>query len=217
MAYEIFRTHDLNFVNRDHAGPVMEKSLLFGSFGFISAPYGDYWRFMKKLLATKLLGSHSLERTRLIRGKELKTFRAMLFDKAAKNETVDVGIEMMKLANNSICRMIMGRRCSEDNGEAEQIRGLVTKSLSLTKKFLIASTVGRALKKLGISLFEKEIMEVSQRYDELLEKIIKEHEENPNKKEDIDMMDVLLEVCTGDNAEFKITRNQIKALFVVMS
>ncbi|XP_010479513.1 PREDICTED: cytochrome P450 705A20-like [Camelina sativa] len=214
MAYEIFRTHDLNFVTRDRTVPIMEKSILFGSFGFVSAPYGDYWRFMKKLLVTKLLGSHSLEQTRLIRGKELKTFCAMLFDKAAKNETVDVGIEMMKLTNNSICRMMMGRRCSEENGEAEQVRGLVTKSLSLVKKFLIASTVGRALKKLGISLFEKEIMEVSQRYDELLEKIIKEHEENPNKKEDRDMMDVLLEVCADDNAEFKITRNQIKALFV---
>ncbi|XP_010500623.1 PREDICTED: cytochrome P450 705A5-like [Camelina sativa] len=214
MASEIFRTHDLNFVTRDRTVPIMEKSILFGSFGFVSAPYGDYWRFMKKLLVTKLLGSHSLEQTRLIRGKELKTFCAMLFDKAAKNETVDVGIEMMKLTNNNICRMIMGRRCSEENGEAEQVRGLVTKSLSLVKKFLIASTVGRGLKKLGISLFEKEIMEVSQRYDELLEKIIKEHEENPNKKEDRDMMDVLLEVCADDNAEFKITRNQIKALFV---
>ncbi|EOA36131.1 hypothetical protein CARUB_v10012430mg [Capsella rubella] len=214
MAYEIFRTHDLNFVTRDRAAPIMEKSILFGSFGFVSAPYGDYWKFMKKLLVTKLLGSHSLERTQLLRKKELETFRAMLFDKAAKNETVDVGIEMMKLTNNSICRMIMGRRCSEENGEAEQVRGLVTESLSLARKFLIASTVGRALKKLGISLFEKEIMEVSQRYDELLEKIIKEHEENPNKKEDRDMMDVLLEVFADDNAELKISRNQIKALFV---
>ncbi|CAH8325207.1 unnamed protein product [Eruca vesicaria subsp. sativa] len=214
MAYEILRTHGLNFATRDREVPIMEKSILFGSFGFISAPYGDYWKFMKKLLVTKLLGSHSLERTRLIRGEELKSFRAMLFDKAAKNEAVDVGEEMMKLTNNSICRMIMGRKCSEENGEAEQIRSLVTKSLSLVKKFLIASTVGRLLKKLGISLFEKEIMEVSQRYDELLEKIIKEHEENPNQKEDRDMMDVLLEVCADDNAEFKISRNQIKALFV---
>ncbi|KAL1208930.1 Cytochrome [Cardamine amara subsp. amara] len=214
MAYEIFRTYDLNFATCDHEAPIMKKSILFGSFGFTSAPYGDYWRFMKKLLVTKLLGSHSLEQTRIIRGEELKTFRAMLFDKAEKNETVDVGKEIMKFSNNSICRMIMGRRCSEENGEAEKFRDLVTKSFILLRKFLIASTVGRLLKKLGISLFEKEIMEVSQRYDELLEKIIKEHEENPNKKEDRDMMDILLEVCADDNAEFKITRNQIKALFV---
>ncbi|CAN6927653.1 unnamed protein product [Brassica oleracea] len=214
MAHEVLRTNGLNFATRDREVPIMEKSLLFGSFGFISAPYGDYWKFMKKLLVTKLLGSHSLERTRLIRGEELKTFRAMLFDKAAKSEAVDVGEEMMKLTNNSICRMIMGRKCSEEDGEAEKIRSLVTKSLGLVRKFLIASTVGRLLKKVGISLFEKEIMEVSERYDELLEKIIKEHEENPNQKEDRDMMDVLLGVCADDNAEFKISRNQIKALFV---
>ncbi|CAN7097637.1 unnamed protein product [Brassica rapa subsp. narinosa] len=214
MAHEVLSTNGLNFVTRDREVPIMEKSLLFGSFGFVSAPYGDYWKFMKKLLVTKLLGSHSLERTRLIRGEELKTFRAMLFDKAAKSEAVDVGEEMMKLTNNTICRMIMGRKCSEENGEAEQIRSLVTESLGLVRKFLIASTVGRLLKKVGISLFEKEIMEVSERYDELLEKIIKEHEDNPNQKEDRDMVDVLLEVCADDNAEFKISRNQIKALFV---
>ncbi|EFH67839.1 CYP705A25 [Arabidopsis lyrata subsp. lyrata] len=214
MANEVLKTQDLNFATRQREVPIMERSLLFGSFSFVSAPYGDYWRFMKKLLVEKLLGSHSLEQTRLIRAKELKTFRAMLFDKAAEKETVDVGKEMMKLTNNSICRMIMGRKCSEENGEAEQVRGLVTKSLSLAKKFLIASIVGRFFKLVGISLFEKEIMEVSQMYDELLEKIMKEHEENPDKKENIDMMDVLLEVCADDNAEFQISRNQIKALFV---
>lgn len=214
MANEVLRTQDLNFATRQREVSIMEKSLLFGSFGFVSAPYGDYWRFMKKLLVTNLFGSHSLEQTRLIREKELKTFRTMLFDKAAKKGTVDVGKEMMKLTNNSICRMIMGRRCSEENSEAEKVEDLVIKSFSLVKKVLIANTVGRLLKKFGISLFEKEIMEVSQRYDELLEKIIKEHEEDPNKKEDRDMMDVLLEVCADDKAEVKITRNQIKALIV---
>ena len=101
----------------------------------------------------------------------------------------------VKLVSGSapVCRMIMGSKCSEENGEADQLRDLLTKSLSLVRKFLIASTVGRLLKKLGISLFEKEIMEVSQKYDELLEKIIKEREDNPNKKEDRYLIDVLLE------------------------
>ncbi|CAN8321341.1 unnamed protein product [Cochlearia groenlandica] len=214
MAYEVLRTQGHNFVTRDREVPIMEKSIVFGSFGFVSAPYGDYWRFMKKLLVTKLLGSHSLDRTRLIRREELKTFRAMLFDKAAKNDAIDVGKEMMKLTNNSICRMIMGRECSEESGEAEQVRSLVTKSFGLVRKLLIASIIGRLLKKIGISLFEKEIMEVSHKFDELLEKIIKEHEEKPNKEEDRDMMDILLEVYADENAEFKITRNQIKALVV---
>lgn len=59
-------------------------------------------------------------------------------------------------------------------------------------------------------------MEVLERYDELLEKIIKEYEDNSNQKEDRDMVDVLLEVCVDDNVEFKILRNQIKAFFVVL-
>ncbi|CAH8336031.1 unnamed protein product [Eruca vesicaria subsp. sativa] len=213
MVNEVLRNHGLNFASRQ-SGSVFEESLFCGVSGFTSAPYGEYWRFMKKLLVTKLLGAHSLDRTRLIREEEVKTFRAILFDKAVKKEAVEVEKEMMKLTNNSICMMIMGKRCSGENGEAERIRELVTKTIGLMKKIVIAITVGKLLKKVGISLFEKEFMQVSRSFDEIIEKILVEHEENPKKDEDKDMMDVLLEVCADENAEFKITRNHIKSLLV---
>ncbi|XP_010545475.1 PREDICTED: cytochrome P450 705A5-like [Tarenaya hassleriana] len=211
FAYEIHRAQDSNFVSRD--APAIEKSLLFGAYGFVTAPYGSYWKFMKKLTVTELLGPQALEKSRCIRGEELERFRVRLSNKARKNEIVDVGMEMMKLTNNSICRMIMGTRCSEENGEAEQVRELVTKSFALTKKLLVAATVGRSVKKLGFTLFEKEIIDVSRRYDELFEKIITEHEQNPNRGNK-DMMDIMLEACREDNAEFQITRNHIKSCFV---
>lgn len=50
-------------------------------------------------------------------------------------------VDMINMTNNTICRMIMGRKGSEENGEAEQLRDLLTKSLSLGRKFVIASTV----------------------------------------------------------------------------
>lgn len=48
VAYEIFRAHDVNISSRGL--PPTDDSLLVGSFSFISAPYGDYWKFMKKVL-----------------------------------------------------------------------------------------------------------------------------------------------------------------------
>lgn len=190
----------------------MENSLVFGPYGFITAPYGDYWKFMKKIAMTELLGQQHMERSRETRGEELQRFCVNLLEKAKRNEPINVRKEMMKLTNNSICRMTMGKRCSEETGEAEQVRGLVSKSLDMAKKLLLANAL-RPLKRFGISLFENEVQDISRRFDEILEKYLREHEENPNR-EHKDMMDVLLESYHDENAEYKISRSQIKAFFV---
>ncbi|KAG7631918.1 Cytochrome P450 superfamily [Arabidopsis suecica] len=181
-----------------------------------SPPYGDYWKFMKKLMVTKLLGPHALERSRKIRADELYRLYTNLLDKAMKKESVEIGKETMKLTNNTICKMIMGRSCSEENGEAKIVRGLIAESFTLSKKFFLAATLRRLLEKLGISLFQKEIMGVSRGFDELLERILREHEEKPDEHHDTDMMDALLAAYNDEKAEYKITRNQIKAFIVDM-
>ncbi|KAF2542540.1 hypothetical protein F2Q68_00032265 [Brassica cretica] len=61
VAYEIFKSHDVNVSTRALAA--IDESLVFGSYGIVNAPYGDYWKFMKKLIATKLLKPQSVERS----------------------------------------------------------------------------------------------------------------------------------------------------------
>lgn len=214
MAYEIFTTHDLNISSRN--APAIDESLVFGSSGFIVSPYGDYVKFIKKLLATKLLRPRAIEKSRGVRAEELKQFYLKLHDKALKKESIEIGNETMKFTNNMICGMSMGRSCSEENGETETVRGLINKSFALSRKILFVNVLRRPLEKLGLlSLFKKDILDVSNRFDELLERILLEHEEKPEEEQDMDMMDLLLEASRDENAEYKITRNQIKALFVV--
>ncbi|VVA99034.1 unnamed protein product [Arabis nemorensis] len=60
MAYEIYRPHDVNISSR---GVIANgESLVFGSSSLVTAPYGDYWKFMKKLLAKKLLRNRAVTR-----------------------------------------------------------------------------------------------------------------------------------------------------------
>ncbi|VVA99403.1 unnamed protein product [Arabis nemorensis] len=121
---------------------------------------------MKKLVVTKLLGPQALERSRGIRAEELERFYFTILDKAAKKLSVDIGKQVMKLTNNMTCRMNMGRSCSQENGEAERVMELIIKSLALVKKIFLADIFHKPLKKLGISLFNKEIMGVSRGFDE---------------------------------------------------
>ena len=193
----------------------VDESLVFGSSSFVTAPYGDYWKFMKKLTVMKLLGPQAQEQSRDIRADDIKRFCRNLLDKARKKESVEIGKEAMNLMNNILCKMSMGRSFSEENGETEKLRGLVTESIGLMKKMFLAVLLRRQLQKLGISLFKKDIMGVSNKFDVLLEKVLVEHREKPEKDQGTVMLDVLLAAYGDENAEYKITKNHIKAFFVV--
>ncbi|KAL1197717.1 Cytochrome [Cardamine amara subsp. amara] len=213
VAYEIFRAHDVNISSR--GAVAIDESLMFGSSGFIYAPYGDYWRFMKKIIVTKLFRPQVLEHSRDVRAEELQRFYRRILDKARKNENIEIGKEATMLISNIFYRMSMGRSFSEENGEAERVRGLLAESYALTKKFFFASVLRRPLEKLGIPLFKKDIMGVSNRFNELLERILVEHKEKLDEEhKNTDMMDELLAAYRDENAEYKITRNHIKSLFV---
>ncbi|KAI9169993.1 hypothetical protein LWI28_020805 [Acer negundo] len=215
MASEVFKTHDLAFSSRPLFA--FADKLLYGTSGFITAPYGDYWRFMKKLCVTELLGVKQLERSRTIRHKELRRLVAKVIEKAtSKDQVLDVGGELMRLTNNVTCRMVMSTRCSgdDDDGEAEKCKELVKESFELAAKLCFGDVLG-PLKKLGFWIYEKQALNVSKRYDELLEKVLKEHEEGDGEREgDEDLMDILLKVYKDKKAEVKITRIHIKAFFL---
>ncbi|CAA7021909.1 unnamed protein product [Microthlaspi erraticum] len=216
MAHEIFKTHDVNISSRGLT-PI-DESLFFGSSGFFSAPHGDYWKFMKKLVVSKLLGPQAIQQSRSLRAEELERFYFDLLDKAVKKESVEIRKEAMKFTNNSTCKMVIGRSCWEENGEAERVRVLITESIALSKKVLFATLLRKPLEKFGISLFKKEIMGISDRYDEVLERFLVEHEEKLEKQhhhhQGVDLMDVLLEAKGDEKAEYKITRDNIKSLYV---
>ncbi|KAG2315959.1 hypothetical protein Bca52824_019081 [Brassica carinata] len=213
VAYEIFRAHDVNISSRGF--PPTEDSLFAGSFSFISAPYGEYMKFMKKVLVTNLLGTQALKRSRRVRADELDRFYDNLFEKAAKKETVKIFDEALKLTNDSICKLIMGRCGLEEEGVVERVKGLVTELDVLSKKILLANMLPPWLKKLVLSLFEKEVKALSNSFNELLEKVLVEHEEKQEEHHHgKDLMDMLLAAYGDENAEYKITRDHIKSFYV---
>lgn len=66
---EIFQMLDLSFCSRPEFGD-SEYNIYHGS-QFIMAPYGDNWRFLKKLCITRLLGAPQLEKFTDVRAEEV--------------------------------------------------------------------------------------------------------------------------------------------------
>ncbi|RZC48966.1 hypothetical protein C5167_017390 [Papaver somniferum] len=191
-AKEFLKTHDLSFSFRPQSAAV--HHLTYGSGDFSFAPYGPYWKFMKKLCMSELLGG----------------------------EAVDVGRELTRLANNIISRMTMGTKCSGSENEADAVRLLVQEVAELTGTFNLSDYIW-VCKHLDVQGLRKRYKDLHRRFDDMVEKIIDKKLKRKNDEmgthgidEDStkDLVDILLDIAEDDNAEMKLTRENIKAFIL---
>ncbi|XP_004150165.1 cytochrome P450 93A2 [Cucumis sativus] len=207
-AKQVLKTQESSFSNRPHLSAV--DYLTYGSADFSFAPYGPYWKFMKKLCMSELLGGRTLDSLRPMREDEIRRFLRSLQSKAADGKEVDVGGELMRLSNNVISRMTLGKRCAEEEEEAEGIRKLVKDIAVLTGTFNVSDYIWFC-KNLDLQRLGKRLKEVRERFDEMMERMIKEHEDNCSDGKVKDLLDILLLKFGDENSEVKLTRENIKA------
>ncbi|XAR68562.1 3,9-dihydroxypterocarpan 6A-monooxygenase [Bertholletia excelsa] len=213
-AKEFLKTHETSFSNRPQVAAV--DYLTYGSQDFSFAPYGPYWKFMKKLCMSELLGGRALDLLAPVRRDEVRRFVELLLRKSKNGEAVDVGAELLRVTNNVISRMVMGERCSENEDEAGEIRKLVRETAELTGKFNLSDFIWFC-KNLDLQGFGKRLKDVRDRFDSLMVRIITEHEEERRKRRENceerveDLLDILLDIYEDESSEMKITKENIKA------
>ncbi|KAK7259473.1 hypothetical protein RIF29_25081 [Crotalaria pallida] len=215
-AKEFLKTHETHFSNRPKSFSV--DYLTYGSQDFSFAPYGPYWKFMKKICMSELLGGHTLNQLLPVRRQETTRFLKLLFKKGTAFQEVNVGGELMTLSNNIISRMIMCETWSENDDEAEEMRKLVEDTAHLTGLFNVSDFIW-FFKNWDVQGFGKRLKEIRDRFDAMLEKVIKEHEEERRKRMEEgagdgqikDLLGILLDILEDESAEIKLTKENIKA------
>ena len=72
-----------------------------------------------------------MKKLKNVRREEVVRFLSKMLEIGQKNEVANVSAEVLTLANNSTCRMIMSARCSGEDNQAEKCRGLVSESFEI--------------------------------------------------------------------------------------
>ena len=222
LAKELLKTYELTFSARIHTAAI--DHLTYNS-SFAFAPYGPYWKFIKKLSTFELLGNRTLSQFLPVRTKELHHFISFLLEKSKAGETVNVTQELLKLTNNIISQMMLSMRCSGTGNQADGVRTLVREVTEIFGEFNISDIIWFC-KNLDLHGFRKKYEDIHRRYDALLESIIRDREEvRKNKKkgknesdkgdEVTDFLDMMLDVVEDEQSEMHLTRNHIKALILV--
>lgn len=216
MAKEFLKTQELNFASRPRL--LGSEYTGEGSSGFTFTPYGPYWKFVKKLCMTELFSTKKLNFFSKIREEEIRSLLAMLLEKAKLHEPIDMEIALTALTNNIICRMAMSTRCSADENEAEECRKIVEELIIVAGKLNLVHILG-IFRNFDLFGYGKRLGEIHRRYMVMVERIMKGHEErrkgvqasSSEGYDNDDLMDILMKISEDENAEIKLSRNDIKA------
>ncbi|KAK2382775.1 2-hydroxyisoflavanone synthase [Trifolium repens] len=135
---------------------------------------------------------------------------------AETQQPLNVTEELLKWTNNTISTMMLG--------EAEEVRDIARDVLKIFGEYSIMDFIGplKIFKKFGN--YEQRIDAIFNKYDPIIEKVIKKRQEIVNKRrsgeiqegeeESVVFLDTLLEYAQDETMEIKITKEQIKGLVV---
>ncbi|XP_050231590.1 xanthotoxin 5-hydroxylase CYP82C4-like [Mercurialis annua] len=205
LARECFTVNDKVFPTRPKSLAVKIMGYNHAMLGF--APYGKYWRDMRKLAVVQLLSNRRLELLKHVIDTETKLFIKDLYQESVKNGGQSAIVEMKErfeeLTLNIIVKMVAGKRLFGSNGIEDDDSRRFSKALSeffnLTGMILVSDTVPILgwldLVKGYVGKMKKTAMEL----DSVLGRWVKQHrekmiEEHNIKEEDRDFIYVMLSV-----------------------
>ncbi|GJY65294.1 putative 3,9-dihydroxypterocarpan 6A-monooxygenase [Tanacetum coccineum] len=99
-----------------------------------------------------------------------------IFKTASIRKALDLNAELVKVSNSLISRVLLGQRCSEEEGEAGNIRKLIFEITEVIGVFNLSDNIW-LFKNLDLQGFGKRVKDIHRRFDALVERIISEHEE----------------------------------------
>ncbi|KAK2636562.1 hypothetical protein Ddye_031354 [Dipteronia dyeriana] len=115
--------------------------------------------------------------------------------------------------------MPLAQRCSDNEDEAGEVRKSVNALNQLGSKFNVSDTIWFC-KNLDLQGFGKKLKDARDKYDVMMDRIMKEHElvrKKKNYKDETtkDWLDIFLDIYEDGNAEIRLTRENIKAFIMV--
>ncbi|KAK8694832.1 hypothetical protein V6N13_072376 [Hibiscus sabdariffa] len=125
---ECFTKNDIVLANRPNL--LLSKHLAYNHTTVISAPYGDYWRNLRRICTIEIFSSNRLNKFSDIRKDEVQRLLLKLSGDSGEDfSKVELKSMFVDLTLNNLMRMMAGKRyCGEDvaeSSEAKEFRELV--------------------------------------------------------------------------------------------
>ncbi|XP_027918283.1 cytochrome P450 71D8-like [Vigna unguiculata] len=205
-AKKIMKTHDLAFAQRLKflASDIMG----YGSADIAFAPYGDYWRQMRKLCTLELLSAKKVQSFFHIREEEVAKLIETI--QSSAGEPVDISSRFGSSISTFVSRATFGK-ITEDH---EEFLLTVKEAIEVADGFDLADAFPSLKPIHHITGLKAKLDKMHNKSDKILEKIMKENQakEGTGEEKNENLVEVLLRFQHRGNLETPITNNNIKAV-----
>ncbi|CAN1329217.1 Cytochrome P450 71D10 [Linum perenne] len=219
-ARQVFKTHDVAFSSR----PFMMAIEIAGngSNGVAFAPYGEYWRQMRKICVLELLSSKRVLSFRRIREEEVSSLVESLKNGGDDGHPVDLSSMVAKMLRSVTSRAAFGKA-----PELSDAFLTVLDRISDVVSGFRVSDLFPSLKLLPDLLgYKTKLENMRKASDLILDQIIDEHiskrranrddDDEDNSAQDEDLVDVLLSLQESQTCGVPISMDVIKVIVLEM-
>ncbi|KAG6492097.1 cytochrome P450 71AP13-like [Zingiber officinale] len=221
-AREALRTHDLALASRP---PIYAaKKLFYGPSDVAFAPYGPYWRRVRKLCILELLSARRVDSFAPARAAEVDL---MLSRIAGGGGEVNLSKVLAMYANGVLCRAAFGREFMEGGEYARRgFEEMLFEYQVLLGGFTISDFVPSLEWVSALTGMKRRLDTTFRRFDDFFDRIIEEHIEKRRRKRrggataeeaEMDLVDVMLDVQENTkDRELPLTMDNVKAIILDM-
>ncbi|KAL5178063.1 Cytochrome P450 71D11 [Glycine soja] len=210
-AKEVMKTHDINFATRPKVLAIDIMS--YNSTNIAFAPYGNYWRQLRKICTLELLSLKRVNSYQPIREEELSNLVKWI--DSHKGSSINLTQAVLSSIYTIASRAAFGKKCKDQ----EKFISVVKKTSKLAAGFGIEDLFPSVTWLQHVTGVRPKIERLHQQADQIMENIINEHKEakskaKGNQSEAEDLVDVLIQYEDGSKPDFSLTRNNIKAIIL---
>ncbi|KAL9998181.1 putative costunolide synthase [Helianthus debilis subsp. tardiflorus] len=210
LAQEILKTNDVVFSDRPTT--IASQILFYKAQDIAWAPYGSYWRQMRKICTLELLSAKRVRSYGFIRDEEIMHMRKSL--KSSAGRPLVLRDVLVRLVNDVICRATVGDICKDRSTLIDVLFDIMRAVIS----FNIASYYPRLQFLNVISGKQATWLKRQKQLDIILEDILEEHKNNRRRgdNDQEDLVDVLLRIKEKGDLDQPITNDNVKGVILDM-
>ncbi|XP_057827808.2 cytochrome P450 750A1-like [Cryptomeria japonica] len=179
-AKQFLKTHDLNFASRPST--VAGKYLFYNRKDIVFAPYGAYWRNIRKICMMELLSAQRIDSFKGVREEEALAMVRSIWEKSEQGRKgVDVSHSVACYTSDLMWRILTGRTNADRLSGGTTFEELVWEGNELMGAVNIGDFIP-CLELLDLQGLRRRTKNVHQRLDAVFDKIIDEHVERKGRR-----------------------------------
>jgi len=216
-AQEVLREKDLCFASRPSL--LATEIICYGNLDITFAPYGAYWRMLRKLCVLELLSSRKVRQFAPIRDSETMSLVKEIHATGREGQPVNLGRLLVLCASSITAKATFGEQCDS------QLRDQFMEAMDVAQDNATGFSVGDLFPSLRFvdvaTGMRRRLKRARQQIDEVGDKIINACEARRRDKNtttdtacDDDLLSVMLRIRDDGDTTFPIGTTNIKAIIV---